>query len=112
VDLYTQASKSALEFPELAPGMTPLEGILVPTLGAFYLASTLLLPLIAIRAIARDKETGGLKLLLQMPFTPAWLVTIKVAGYRHCDDSVVSASSLVHSDLALPGRPCTHAGAS
>src|SRR5215475_1998029 len=80
VDLYSQASKSALEFPELARGMAPLEGILVPTLGAFYLASTLLLPLIAIRAIARDKETGALKLLLQMPFTPAWLVTIKVAG--------------------------------
>src|SRR5215813_3428874 len=80
VDLYSQASKSALEFPELARGMTPLEGILVPTLGALYLASTLLLPLIAIRAIARDKETGALKLLLQMPFTPAWLVTIKVAA--------------------------------
>jgi ABC-2 type transport system permease protein len=80
VDLYSQASKSALEFPELARGMAPLEGILVPTLGALYLASTLLLPLIAIRAIARDKETGALKLLLQMPFTPAWLVTIKVAA--------------------------------
>src|SRR5215813_11648192 len=57
VDLYSQASKSALEFPELARGMAPLEGIFVPTLGAFYLASTLLLPLIAIRVIARDKET-------------------------------------------------------
>src|SRR5215510_13114386 len=80
VDLYSQASKSALEFPELARGMAPLEGILVPTLGALYLASTLFLPLIAIRAIARDKETGALKLLLQMPLTPAWLVTIKVAA--------------------------------
>src|SRR5262245_30017521 len=80
VDLYSQASKSALEFPELARGMAPLEGIFVPTLGAFYLVSTLLLPLIAIRVIARDKETGALKLLLQMPFTPVWLVTIKVAA--------------------------------
>jgi ABC-2 type transport system permease protein len=80
VDLYSQASKSALEFPELARGMVPFEGILVPTLGALYLASTLLLPFIAIRAIAQDKETGALKLLLQMPLTPAWLVTIKVAA--------------------------------
>jgi ABC-2 type transport system permease protein len=80
VDLYSQASKSALEFPELARGMVPLEGILVPTLGALYLTSTLLLPFIAIRVIAQDKETGALKLLLQMPFTPAWLVMIKVAA--------------------------------
>jgi len=80
VDLYSQASRSAVKYPELARGMVPLEGILVPTLGAFYLASTLLLPFIAIRAIAQDKETGALKLLLQMPLTPAWLVTTKVAA--------------------------------
>jgi hypothetical protein len=78
VDLYGQASKSAVGYPELARGMVPFEGIFVPTLGAFYLAATLLLPFIAIRSIALDKETGALKLLLQMPLTPAWLVTAKV----------------------------------
>ena len=78
VDLYGQASKSAIEYPELARGMVPFEGILVPTLGAFYLASTLLLPFVAIRAIAQDKESGALKLLLQMPITPVWLVALKV----------------------------------
>ena len=78
VDLYGQASKSAIEYPELARGMVPFEGILVPTLGAFYLASTLLLPFVAIRAIAQDKESGALKLLLQMPITPGWLVALKV----------------------------------
>src|SRR6266478_1093632 len=78
VDLYGQASKSATEYPELARGMVPFEGILVPTLGAFYLASTLLLPFVAIRAIAQDKESGALKLLLQMPITPGWLVALKV----------------------------------
>lgn len=78
VDLYSQASRSAIEFPELARGMVPFEGILVPTLGAFYLASTLLLPFVAIRAIAQDKESGALKLLLQMPIAPAWLVALKV----------------------------------
>jgi ABC-2 type transport system permease protein len=80
VDLYSQASKSAVGYPELARGMVPLEGIFVPTLGAFYLAATLLLPFVAIRSIALDKETGALKLLLQMPLTPAWLVTTKVAA--------------------------------
>jgi len=57
--------------------MVPLEGILVPTLGAFYLASTLLLPFVALRAVAQDKESGALKLLLQMPFTSARLVALK-----------------------------------
>ena len=77
VDLYREASKSALGFPELARGMVPLEGILVPTLGAFYLASTLLLPFVALSAVAQDKESGALKLLLQMPFTSTRLVALK-----------------------------------
>jgi ABC-2 type transport system permease protein len=80
VDLYSQASKSALGFPELARGMVPLEGILVPTFGAFYFASTLLLPFVVLRAISQDKETGALKLLLQMSLTPAWLVVLKVVA--------------------------------
>jgi ABC-2 type transport system permease protein len=77
VDLYTQASRSAVQYPELARGMVPFEGIIVPTLGAFYLTSTLLLPFVAVRAVAQDKESGALKLLLQMPTTPAWLIAFK-----------------------------------
>jgi ABC-2 type transport system permease protein len=77
VDLYTQASRSAVQYPELARGMVPFEGIIVPTLGAFYLTSTLLLPFVAVRAVAEDKESGALKLLLQMPTTPAWLIALK-----------------------------------
>ncbi len=77
VDLYGQASRSAIEYPELARGMVPFEGIIVPTLGAFYLASTLLLPFVAVRAVAQDKESGALKLLLQMPTTPGWLIVFK-----------------------------------
>ena len=77
VDLYTQASRSAVQYPELARGMVPFEGIIVPTLGAFYLASTLFLPFVAVRAVAQDKESGALKLLLQMPTTPAWLIAFK-----------------------------------
>jgi ABC-2 type transport system permease protein len=80
VDLYTQASRSAVQYPELARGMVPFEGIIVPTLGAFYLASTLLLPFVAVRAVAQDKESGALKLLLQMPTTPAWLIAFKATA--------------------------------
>src|SRR5262245_43647180 len=105
VDLYSQASKSALEFPELARGMTPLEGILFPTLAAFYLAAPLLWPVNAIRAIARDKETGGLKLLLQMPFTPAWLVTIKVAAIAIAITALfLPALSFIPTSLYLGGH--------
>lgn len=65
VDLFSQASSTAMGYPELARGMSPLDGIFVPTFGALYLATTLLLPFVAIRAIGSDTQTGGLKLLLQ-----------------------------------------------
>jgi len=44
VRLFGEASRTAMQFPEMARGMTPLDGILVPTLGAFYLGTTLLFP--------------------------------------------------------------------
>jgi ABC-2 type transport system permease protein len=62
VRLFGEASRTALQFPEMARGMTPLDGILVPTLGAFYLGTTLLFPFVAIRALGQDKESGALKL--------------------------------------------------
>jgi len=53
----------------LATGLSPLDGILVPTFGAFYVAVTLLFPFVAIRALGREKETGTLRLLVQLPET-------------------------------------------
>lgn len=78
--LFGEASRTALEFPELARGMSPLDGMLVPTLGAFYLGTTLLYPFIAIRAIGSDKESGSLKLAVQWPVSPAALVLVKLAA--------------------------------
>jgi len=51
----------------LPAALTPLDGILVQTLGVYDLAATLLLPFVAIRLIAAEKENGGIKLLLQLP---------------------------------------------
>jgi ABC-2 type transport system permease protein len=68
VRLYAEASRSAAQFPELARGLSPFDGIVVPSLGALYLAATLLFPFVAIRTIAAEKQNGGLKLLLQMPY--------------------------------------------
>jgi len=78
VTLYAEASRSAIQIPELARGLTPLDGIFVPTLGALYLANTFLFPFIAIRTIASEKQSGSLKLLLQLPCSLAMIVFAKI----------------------------------
>ena len=80
VELFSQASRTALSFPELARGMNPLDGIFVPTFGAYYLSQTLLLPFVAIRLIGLDKQSGALKLLLQLPLSPLELCGLKLTA--------------------------------
>jgi ABC-2 type transport system permease protein len=77
VALYAEASRPALSIPELARQLSPFDGILVPTLGGFYLAITLLFPFIAIRLVASEKASGGLKLLVQLPYRLTDLVAAK-----------------------------------
>ncbi|ACL57208.1 ABC transporter permease subunit [Methylobacterium nodulans] len=77
--LYGEASRSASSFPELARGLSPLDGVLVPTFGAFYVATTLLFPFVAIRALGAEKADGGLKLMLQLPYRSTTLIAIKLA---------------------------------
>src|SRR5437764_3080319 len=80
VSLYGEASASASDQAALASGLSPLDGILVPTFGAFYVTVTLLFPFVAIRALGREKETGALKLLVQLPYQIRMLVTAKLAA--------------------------------
>lgn len=80
VGLYAEASRSALDAPALARGLSPLDGMLVPTFGAFYVAVTLLFPFVAIRLLGREKETGAIKLLLQTPWPSVILVAAKIAA--------------------------------
>jgi hypothetical protein len=80
VALYAEASRPALSIPELARQLSPFDGILVPTLGGFYLAITLLFPFIAIRLVAAEKASGGLKLLIQLPYRLTYLVAAKFAA--------------------------------
>ena len=80
VALFSRASQTALSFPELASGMNPLEGIFVPTFGAYYLSQTLLLPFVAIRLIGLDKQSGALKLLLQLPLSSLSLCGLKITA--------------------------------
>jgi len=79
-DLYNQASKGAEQLRDLATGLVPLDGIVLPTFGAVYLMNTFLLPFVAIRSIGNEKQSGSLKLLLQLPLGPARIVAIKLAA--------------------------------
>src|SRR6266516_7125771 len=78
--LYSEASTAALQAPVLARGLSPLDGVLVPTLGAFYVGVTLLFPFVAIRVLSYEKESGALRLLVQLPYRPATLIATKLAA--------------------------------
>ncbi len=65
VDSYAEASGIAGGPAALAQGLSPLDGVLVPTFGSYDLAVTLLFPFVAIRMVSAEKESGALKLLLQ-----------------------------------------------
>jgi ABC-type transport system involved in multi-copper enzyme maturation permease subunit len=80
VALYGEASGAARDQPVLATSLSPLDGIIVPTFGAFYVAVTLLFPFVAIRALGREKETGALKLLVQLPYQIRTLVAAKLTA--------------------------------
>ncbi len=77
VSLYSESSAAALQSPVLARSLSPLDGILVPTFGSFYVAVTLLFPFVAIRALGQEKESGALRLLVQLPYRPSTLIAAK-----------------------------------
>src|ERR1044071_10401384 len=76
VGLYAEMSGNG--GPAALPqGLSPLDGVLVPTWGAYDLAATFLLPFVAIRLVSAEKESGALKLLIQLPGTLAAKMTAK-----------------------------------
>jgi ABC-2 type transport system permease protein len=80
VALYGEASAAVKDAPVLASGLSPLDGVLVPSFGAFYLAVTLLFPFVAIRTLGREKDSGALRLLVQLPYRVSTLVGAKMAA--------------------------------
>ncbi len=62
----------------LARGMNPLDGILVPTFGAYDIAATLLLPFVVIRMFSNERTTGAWTLLVQSRASVAAIVANKV----------------------------------
>jgi hypothetical protein len=49
---------------------SPLLGVWAPTFGAFEIIAILLLPFVAIRSLAGDRQSGALAIELQRPFSP------------------------------------------
>jgi ABC-2 type transport system permease protein len=80
VSLYAEASAAAANSPVLAASLSPLDGILVPTFGSFYVAVTLLFPFVAIRVLGEEKQSGALRLLVQLPYRPVTLIGAKLAA--------------------------------
>jgi hypothetical protein len=80
ISLYGEASAAAANSPVLATSLSPLDGILVPTFGSFYVAVTLLFPFVAIRVLGEEKQSGALQLLVQLPYRTVTLVVVKLAA--------------------------------
>jgi hypothetical protein len=56
---------------------SPLVGIWAPTFSACELAAAFLLPFVAIRLVAGDRQSGAMKLELQQPMPMFWRVAAK-----------------------------------
>src|SRR5882757_8732360 len=69
--LYGEASAAGLQSPVLAASLSPLDGVLVPTLG---------FPFVAIRVLGQEKESGALRLLIQLPYRSSTLVSAKLVA--------------------------------
>lgn len=79
-EIYAEASGSGGGPAALSQGLSPLEGIVVPVLGAYDLAATLLFPFVVIRLFASEKQSGSLALSLQMPVSFNVVVAAKGAA--------------------------------
>jgi ABC-2 type transport system permease protein len=80
VALYGEASAAAKDSPTLGSSLSPLDGVIVPTFGALYVVVTLLFPFVAIRTLGREKETGALRLLVQLPYRAPTLIAAKMTA--------------------------------
>src|SRR6266436_2508827 len=80
ISLYGEASAAGLQSPVLAASLSPLDGVLVPTLGASYVAVTLLFPFVAFRVLGQEKESGALRLLVQLPYRSSTLIFVKLGA--------------------------------
>jgi ABC-2 type transport system permease protein len=77
---YAEASGAGGGPAALSQGLSPLGGMVVPVLGAYDLAATLLLPFVVIRMFAVERDTGALMLVLQWPLRLRAVMAAKAAA--------------------------------
>ena len=77
VEAFTEASGTAGGPAALAQGLSPLDGLVSPTFGAYAIAATLLFPFVAIRTVSAEKESGAHTLALQAAPNAATIVAMK-----------------------------------
>ncbi|HEX2836047.1 MAG TPA: ABC transporter permease [Thermoanaerobaculia bacterium] len=77
---YAEASGAGGGAAALASALSPLDGLLVPTLGALDLLITFLVPFVAIRLVSDEKRSGALTLLLQAPQSVASQLVSKLVA--------------------------------
>lgn len=77
--MRTYAEVSGLNGTSVGVGeaLSPLTGVWAPTFSACELAAVFLLPFVAIRLVAGDRQSGALKLELQQPMSAFARITAK-----------------------------------
>jgi ABC-type transport system involved in multi-copper enzyme maturation permease subunit len=80
MDAFAEASGVPGGPAALTQQLSPLDGFVSPTLGAYALLATLLFPFVAIRSVSAEKESGAHILTLQgAPRVPAIVMSKFVA---------------------------------
>ena len=77
VQTFAEMSGVAGGGAALAQGMNPLDGVLVPTFGAYDIAATFLLPFVVIRLFSSERATGAWTLLVQSPASMRTMLAVK-----------------------------------
>jgi len=80
VGTYAELSGAAGGGGALAQGMNPLDGVLVPTFGAYDVAATFLLPFVVIRVFAAERATGAWTVLVQSPASIPTMIACKAVA--------------------------------
>ena len=80
VSLYGEASSAARDRPRSPAGFRRLTACWCRRFGALYVAVTLLFPFVAIRVLGREKESGALRLLVQLPYRIPTLIAAKMTA--------------------------------
>ena len=101
VGTYAELSGYGGTTEGVGEAFSPLVGIWAPTFSACELAAAFLLPFVAIRVVAGDRQTGALKLELQQPMPVFWRIAAKaivlLAGWTIASAPTLAAVGLWRS---------------